>query len=266
MSRARSRALRESRRADRGRRLGDGLEPAGAGSGRRARRTSAVRSNSSSPTGHVRRSTGRPRGASRPPSCPGGDDATLEETLTAVGAEIVVLAGYMRVVGPRVLAAFGGRILNVHPSLLPAFPGAHAVADALAHGVTVTGCTVHLVDQTLDGGPILVQEAVPVVPGDDEASLAARIHAVEHRLLPWAVALLASGAVGIDGRRARVETDRAEREHHRSRDGRCCPSRTRPGWSSSGGVSSATASSSCRPAGRPARCVTPGCRSPTWRP
>ena len=197
---------------------------------------------------------------------PGGDDATLEETLTAVGAEIVVLAGYMRVIGPRVLAAFGGRILNVHPSLLPAFPGAHAVADALAHGVTVTGCTVHLVDQTLDGGPILVQEAVPVLPGDDEASLAARIHAVEHRLLPWAVALLASGAVGIDGRRALVETERAEREHHRSRDGRCCPSRTRPGWSSSGGVSSATASSSCRPAGPPARCVTPACRSPTWRP
>ena len=91
------------------------------------------------------------------------------ETLTAVGAEIVVLAGYMRIVGPRVLAAFGGRILNTHPSLLPAFPGAHAVADALAHGVTVTGCTVHLVDETLDGGPIVVQEAVPVLPGDDEA-------------------------------------------------------------------------------------------------
>ena len=142
---------------------------------------------------------------------PGGDDATLEETLTAVGAEIVVLAGYMRVVGPRVLAAFGGRILNVHPSLLPAFPGAHAVADALAHGVAVTGCTVHLVDETLDGGPILVQEAVPILAGDDADRLAARIHAVEHRLLPWAVALLASGAVGIDGRRARVETDRAER-------------------------------------------------------
>ena len=120
----------------------------------------------------------------------------------------------MRVIGPRVLAAFGGRILNVHPSLLPAFPGAHAVADALAHGVTVTGCTVHLVDETLDGGPILVQEAVPVLPGDDEASLAARIHAVEHRLLPWAVALLASGAVGIDGRRARVETRTGRAEHH----------------------------------------------------
>jgi phosphoribosylaminoimidazolecarboxamide formyltransferase/IMP cyclohydrolase len=140
----------------------------------------------------------------------GGDDGTLEGTLTAVEAEIVVLAGYMRVVGPLVLAAFGGRMLNVHPSLLPAFPGAHAVADALAHGVTVTGCTVHLVDETLDGGPILVQEAVPVVAGDDEASLATRIHAVEHRLVPWAVALLASGAVVVDGRQARVDTVRAE--------------------------------------------------------
>ncbi len=141
---------------------------------------------------------------------PGGDDVILEETLIAVGAEIVVLAGYMRLVGPRVLAAFGGRILNVHPSLLPAFPGAHAVTDALSHGVTVTGVTVHLVDETLDGGPILLQEAVPVLAGDDEASLAARIHAVEHRLLAWAVALLAADALRVDGRRARVEAERAE--------------------------------------------------------
>ena len=144
---------------------------------------------------------------------PGGNDATLEETLTAVETDVVVLAGYMRIVGPRVLAAFAGRILNVHPSLLPAFPGAHAVADTLAHGVTVTGVTVHLVDETLDGGPILLQEAVPVLPGDDADSLAARIHAVEHRLLPWAVALLASGVVGIDGgqaKRAQADTGRAE--------------------------------------------------------
>ena len=141
---------------------------------------------------------------------PGGDDATLAETLAAVEVDILVLAGYMRIVGPRVLAAFRGRILNVHPSLLPAFPGAHAVADALAHGVAVTGVTVHLVDETLDGGPILLQEAVPVLPGDDEAGLATRIHAVEHRLLPWAVALLASGAVGVEGRRALVDTERAE--------------------------------------------------------
>ncbi len=141
---------------------------------------------------------------------PGGDDATLAETLASAGADLVVLAGYMRIVGPVVLAAFGGRVLNIHPSLLPAFPGGHAVADALAHGVKVTGCTVHLVDETLDGGPILVQDAVPVVAGDDESSLATRIHAAEHRLLPWAVALLASGAVRIEGRLAGVQIDVAE--------------------------------------------------------
>ncbi|MEO8571656.1 MAG: bifunctional phosphoribosylaminoimidazolecarboxamide formyltransferase/IMP cyclohydrolase [Chloroflexota bacterium] len=141
---------------------------------------------------------------------PGGDDATLAATLEAVETRIVVLAGYMRIVGPAVLAAFPGRILNVHPSLLPAFPGAHAIADALAHGVKVTGCTIHIVDETLDGGPILVQEAVSIVPDDHEASLATRIHTVEHRLLPWAVALLANDAVAIDGRVARVLTDRAE--------------------------------------------------------
>jgi phosphoribosylaminoimidazolecarboxamide formyltransferase / IMP cyclohydrolase len=141
---------------------------------------------------------------------PGGDDATLAATLAAAEADIVALAGYMRIVGPAVLAAFPGRILNTHPSLLPAFPGAHAVADALAHGVKVTGCTVHLVDEALDGGPILLQEAVPVVAVDDEAALHARIRAAEHRLLPWAVALLAADAVRVDGRRASAQTDRAE--------------------------------------------------------
>jgi len=118
----------------------------------------------------------------------------------------------MRIVGPAVLGAFPGRILNTHPSLLPAFPGAHAVADALAHGVKVTGCTVHLVDATLDGGPILLQEAVPMVPGDDAERLHGRIRAVEHRLLPWAVALLYSGAVGAEGRRVAVATERAEEQ------------------------------------------------------
>lgn len=120
-------------------------------------------------------------------------DAALAATLTAAGTDAVALAGYMRIVGPAVLAAFEGRILNTHPSLLPAFPGAHAVPDALAHGVRVTGCTVHLVDATLDGGPILLQEAVAIAPGDDEATLHGRIKAVEHRLLPRAVAALLAG-------------------------------------------------------------------------
>ncbi len=126
---------------------------------------------------------------------PRGDDAVLAETLLAVAPDAVVLAGYLRIVGPRVLEAFGGRVLNVHPSLLPSFPGLHGARDALAAGVAVTGVTVHLVDATLDGGPILAQEAVPVMPGDDEATLLARIHPVEHRLLPMAVAALLAGAV-----------------------------------------------------------------------
>ena len=143
---------------------------------------------------------------------PGGDDATLAPTLAGVAPEAVVLAGYMRLIGPAVLAAYGGRILNTHPSLLPAFPGANAVADALAHGAAVTGCTVHLVDATLDGGPIVAQEAVPVAPDDDVTTLHARIRAVEHRLLPRAVALLLAEALDVPtgGRRVVIDLDRAD--------------------------------------------------------
>jgi phosphoribosylaminoimidazolecarboxamide formyltransferase/IMP cyclohydrolase len=138
---------------------------------------------------------------------PGGEDGTLAATLESVGADVVVLAGYMRIVGPSVLAAFGGRILNTHPSLLPAFPGAHAVADALAHGVTVTGCTVHLVDETLDDGPIVAQDAVAILPADDARALHDRIRAAEHRLLPRAVALVLAGAVTLEPGSRRVQTD-----------------------------------------------------------
>jgi len=143
---------------------------------------------------------------------PGGNDGALADTLVAVGADAVVLAGYMRIVGPAMLAAFPGRILNTHPSLLPAFPGAHAVADALSHGVTVTGCTVHFVDETLDGGPIVAQEPVVILPGDDPETLHARIRSVEHRLLPWAVALLVGGALRLapDGRHVSMDLQRAD--------------------------------------------------------
>ena len=139
---------------------------------------------------------------------PGGDDETLAGTLASVAPDVIVLAGYLRLIGPAVLAAFAGRILNVHPSLLPSFPGLHGIRDALAAGVAVTGVTVHLVDATLDGGPIVAQEAVPVLPGDDEASLLERIHPVEHRLLPAAVAALLAGALTVpDGaRRALLDT------------------------------------------------------------
>jgi phosphoribosylaminoimidazolecarboxamide formyltransferase/IMP cyclohydrolase len=143
---------------------------------------------------------------------PGGDDEALSLTLGAVAPDAVVLAGYMRIVGGRVLDAFAGRILNTHPSLLPAFPGAHAVADALAHGAAITGCTVHLVDATLDGGPIVAQEAVTILPGDDVETLHERIRAVEHRLLPRAVSLLLAGALAVDagGRRVMIDLARAD--------------------------------------------------------
>jgi len=132
-------------------------------------------------------------------------DQALADSLVSAGIDIVVLAGYMRLVGPATVAAFPGRILNTHPSLLPAFPGAHAVPDALAHGAKVTGSTVHLVDETLDGGPIVLQEAVSIQPGDDEQALHERIKAVEHRLLPRAVALVHAGGLVAEGRRTRVD-------------------------------------------------------------
>jgi len=129
---------------------------------------------------------------------PGGADEVVAETLGAAGIDLVVLAGYMRIVGPETLRAFDGRILNTHPSLLPSFRGGHAVRDALATGVRVTGCTVHLVTEVLDGGPILAQESVPVLPGDDEATLHERIKAVEHRLLPATVARVLAERTGTE--------------------------------------------------------------------
>ena len=113
-------------------------------------------------------------------------DLAMAAWLEERGATVIVCAGYMHLLTPAFLERFPGRILNVHPSLLPAFPGAHAVRDALAAGVTETGVTVHLVDEGLDTGPIVAQERVPVLPGDTEESLLERLHAVEHRLLPAA--------------------------------------------------------------------------------
>jgi phosphoribosylaminoimidazolecarboxamide formyltransferase/IMP cyclohydrolase len=152
------------------------------------------------------------------PAAPRGDDAgraeedrILAQTLTAVAPELVVLAGYMRLVGPATLAAFPDKILNLHPALLPSFPGAHAVRDALAAGVKVTGATVHFVDRSLDGGPVVLQDSVAVLPGDTEDSLFERIHAVEHRLLPKAVGLALAGALSIepDGRTVRIDAAKA---------------------------------------------------------
>ena len=115
-------------------------------------------------------------------------DRALAGELLAHEPDLVVSAGFMKVVGPAVLDAFDGRMINTHPALLPAFPGAHAVRDALAAGATVTGSTVHVVDAGLDSGPVLAQREVPVVPGDDEATLHERIKTVERQLLVQTVA------------------------------------------------------------------------------
>jgi phosphoribosylglycinamide formyltransferase-1 len=127
-------------------------------------------------------------------------DHALADLLRQRGIDVVVTAGYLRLLGPAVLGAYGGRILNVHPSLLPAFPGMHAVADALAHGVKVTGVTVFVVDEGIDTGPIVLQEAIEVRADDDWDSLEARVHEVEHRLLPEAAAALVEGRLRTDGR------------------------------------------------------------------
>ena len=131
-------------------------------------------------------------------------EARLDRLLRDAGIELVCLAGFMRVLTPSFVEAWHDRLLNIHPSLLPAFPGLHTHARALAAGCQVHGCTVHLVRPTLDDGPILVQGVVPVLPDDDAASLAARVLEVEHRCYPIALDLLARGTVAIDGNRVTV--------------------------------------------------------------
>jgi phosphoribosylglycinamide formyltransferase-1 len=117
-------------------------------------------------------------------------DRALAAELAAFEPDLVVSAGFMKIVGPAVLEAFGGRLINTHPALLPAFPGAHAVRDALAAGAAVTGATVHVVDAGVDTGPVLAQREVEVLPGDDEARLHERIKEVERELLVHTVAQL----------------------------------------------------------------------------
>lgn len=116
------------------------------------------------------------------------------------GAEALVMAGFMRILAPEAIGLFPGRIINIHPSLLPAFPGENAVAHALSHGVKVTGVTVHFVDEKVDHGPIIAQAVVPVLPGDDEASLRMRIQEEEHRLYPRVVKAFAHGRLKQVGR------------------------------------------------------------------
>ncbi len=128
------------------------------------------------------------------------DDA-LDRALDEAGIELVCLAGFMRLLGDAFVARWRDRLVNIHPSLLPAFPGLDTHARALAAGVRFTGCTVHFVRPAMDEGPIIVQAAVPVLPGDDEARLAARVLAAEHRAYPLALRLIASGRVQVKDER-----------------------------------------------------------------
>jgi phosphoribosylglycinamide formyltransferase 1 len=133
-----------------------------------------------------------------------GFDAAVLQILREREIDLVALAGFMRIIGPELVGAFRGRMLNVHPALLPSFPGTQAVADALDWGVKVTGVTVHFVDEEVDHGPVVFQEAIEVLPDDDWHALEARVHEVEHRLFPAAVKALADGRLVVEGRNVRV--------------------------------------------------------------
>ena len=138
-----------------------------------------------------------------PSSYPNRDkwSRALLERLLEIQADLVVSAGFMRILAPLFVDFYYGRLINVHPSLLPAFPGAHAVRDALAAGVKLSGSTVHFIDHLVDHGPIVMQEAVPVEENDTEASLHERIKAVEHHMLPRVCALMLEGRIGWHGNR-----------------------------------------------------------------
>ena len=128
-------------------------------------------------------------------------DAQLAARLDQARVDLICLAGYMRLLSAPLIRRYPLRVLNIHPSLLPAFPGLHAHQDALAHGVKVSGCTVHFVDEGIDSGPIIQQAAVAVLDGDTEESLSARILKEEHRIYSEAIALVLSGKYRIEGRR-----------------------------------------------------------------
>ncbi len=131
----------------------------------------------------------------------GDAQRTYIATLRYYKAEVIVLAGFMRIIKPELLAAFDGKVINIHPSLLPAFPGLHAWKQALAYGTKVAGCTVHFVDEGTDTGPIIVQKSVPVLEDDTAASLHARIQAQEHIAYPEALRTIAANALRVSDRR-----------------------------------------------------------------
>lgn len=129
----------------------------------------------------------------------------MVDLLRERGVELVVLAGFMRVLSSVFLSAFPNRVINIHPSLIPAFQGVRAQKQAVEYGVLISGCSVHFVTEELDNGPVIIQACVPLLPHDDEESLSQRILSYEHRVLPQAVRWIAEGRVKLEGRRVRVE-------------------------------------------------------------
>jgi phosphoribosylglycinamide formyltransferase 1 len=132
-------------------------------------------------------------------------DQAVVDILHARGVELVVLAGFMRLLSPVFVKAYSNRIMNIHPALLPSFPGLHVQKKAVDHGVRFSGCTVHFVNEECDEGPIIIQAVVPVFPDDSEESLAARILKQEHRIYPRAIQLYAEGRLHVEGRRVLVD-------------------------------------------------------------
>lgn len=132
-------------------------------------------------------------------------DQAVVDALKAAGVELVVLAGFMRIISEVFVEAFPNRIINIHPALLPAFPGLHVQKKAIEYGARFSGCTVHFVDTGVDTGPIVIQAVVPILDDDTEDSLAARILKQEHKIYPKAIQLIAEGRVKIEGRRVRIE-------------------------------------------------------------
>ena len=131
-------------------------------------------------------------------------DRRMVEALREANVELVVLAGYMRLLTSAFLEAFAGKVINIHPALLPSFPGVHGGADAVSYGVKLSGCTVHFVEEMVDSGPVLIQAAVPVNAGGSEDDLMNRIHVMEHRIYPQAIQWLAEGRISVQGRQVHL--------------------------------------------------------------
>ena len=134
-----------------------------------------------------------------------GFDQAMLEAIREAGAKFIVLAGYMRLLSGGFIKAFEGRIINIHPSLLPSFAGTAGVAGACSYGVKITGCTVHFVEEEVDSGPVIIQAALPAPATEDSAAVLERIHKLEHRIYPQALQWIAAGRISVDGRQVRLE-------------------------------------------------------------